>query len=144
MCLAAPRNFAGFAAVRCFLGFAEGAVSPAFITITSLWYKKEEHPLRVGMWVTCNGLAQIVGSLMMYGIGENLSHLSVQPWRLMFLSCGAVTVFAGILFFFAMPAGPETAWFLTADERAVAAKRLASQHDGGDKVSTAKAKDGRH
>lgn len=51
MCLAAPQNFAGFAAVRCLLGFAEGAVSPAFITITSIWYKKEEHPLRVGMWV---------------------------------------------------------------------------------------------
>ena len=61
MCLAAPNNFAGFAAVRCLLGFAEGAVSPAFITITSIWYKKEEHPLRVGMWVTCNGLAQIAG-----------------------------------------------------------------------------------
>lgn len=52
MCLAAPTNFAGFAAVRCLLGFAEGAVTPAFITITSIWYKKEEHPLRVGMWVT--------------------------------------------------------------------------------------------
>ncbi|KAF7194098.1 putative transporter [Pseudocercospora fuligena] len=135
MCLAAPNGFAGFAAVRCLLGFAEGAVSPAFITITSIWYKKEEHPLRVGMWVTCNGIAQIVGSLMMYGIGENLSHLSIQPWRLMFLLCGAVTVFAGILFFVAMPAGPETAWFLTADEKVVAAKRLASQHDGGDKTS---------
>lgn len=53
-CLAAPRNFAGILAARCFLGFAEAAVSPAFITITSIWYRKEEHPLRVGMWVTCN------------------------------------------------------------------------------------------
>ncbi|PIA99000.1 putative transporter [Cercospora beticola] len=135
MCLAAPNNFAGFAAVRCLLGFTEGAVSPAFITITSIWYKKEEHPMRVGMWVTCNGLAQIVGSLMMYGIGENLSHLSIAPWRLMFLLCGAVTIFAGIIFFLLMPAGPGTAWFLTPDERIVAAKRLASQHDGGDKTS---------
>lgn len=53
-CLAAPHNFAGILAARCFLGFAEAAVSPAFITITSIWYRKEEHPLRVGMWVTCN------------------------------------------------------------------------------------------
>lgn len=135
MCLAAPNNFAGFAAVRSLLGFAEGAVSPAFITITSIWYKKEEHPLRVGMWVTCNGLAQIVGSLMMYGIGENLSHLSIQPWRLMFLVCGAITIFAGMLFYMAMPAGPDSAWFLSADEKVVAARRLASQHDGGDKTT---------
>lgn len=46
MCLAAPFNFAGFAAVRFLLGFSEGAVSPAFVTITSYWYKKEEHALR--------------------------------------------------------------------------------------------------
>jgi MFS family permease len=55
MCLAAPKGFGGIVAVRALLGFAEGAVSPAFITITSIWYRKEEHPLRVGMWVTCNG-----------------------------------------------------------------------------------------
>lgn len=35
--LARPNNFAGFATVRSFLGFAEGWVSPAFITITSIW-----------------------------------------------------------------------------------------------------------
>lgn len=46
MCLAAPKDFAGFAAVRFLLGFAEGAVSPAFITITSVWYRKEEHAVR--------------------------------------------------------------------------------------------------
>lgn len=138
MCLAAPHNFAGFATVRCFLGFAEGAVSPAFITITSIWYRKEEHPLRVGMWVTCNGLAQIVGALMMYGIGEH-SNLAIAAWRVMFLIAGGITVFAGILFYVAMPAGPENAWFLTAEERIIAAKRLASQHDGGDKTSFSKA-----
>lgn len=134
MCLAAPTNFAGFATVRCFLGFAEGAVSPAFITITSIWYRKEEHPLRVGMWVTCNGLAQIVGALMMYGIGQ-YTRLAVAAWRVMFLICGGITVFAGILFYVGMPARPENAWFLTAEERVVAAKRLASEHDGGDKTS---------
>lgn len=48
MCLAAPTSYGGFLAVRFFLGAAEGAVSPAFITITSLWYKKSEHALRIG------------------------------------------------------------------------------------------------
>ena len=32
MCMAAPQNFAGIVTVRVFLGFTEGAVSPAFIT----------------------------------------------------------------------------------------------------------------
>jgi MFS family permease len=46
MCLAAPNSFGGFATVRFFLGLTEGAVSPAFITITSIWYQKSEHATR--------------------------------------------------------------------------------------------------
>lgn len=34
-----------------------------------------------------------------------------------------------------MPAGPHNAWFSTAEEKILAQKRLASQHDGGDKTS---------
>lgn len=49
MCLAAPKSFPGFAAVRFLLGFAEGAVSPAFVTITSIWYQKKDHAMRIGL-----------------------------------------------------------------------------------------------
>ena len=37
-----------------------------------------------------NGIAQIVGCLLMYGIGRNTS-LSIAPWRVLFLICGAMT-----------------------------------------------------
>lgn len=48
MCLAAPTNYAGFVATRFMLGFLEGAVCPAFVTLTSIWYRKDEHALRIG------------------------------------------------------------------------------------------------
>lgn len=48
MCLAAPSTYAGFATVRFLLGFCEGAVSPAFVTMSSIWYRKDEHPMRIG------------------------------------------------------------------------------------------------
>jgi MFS family permease len=86
------------------------------------------------MWVTCNGLAQVAGSLLMYGIGTS-KNISIAPWRAMFIIAGSITVTAGVLFFFAMPANVDTAWFLTVEERVVAAKRLAGQHDGGDKLN---------
>lgn len=78
--------------------------------------------------------AQIIGSLMMYGIGQNTS-LGIASWRVLFLVAGGITVFAGVLFYVAMPAGPQNAWFLTAEEKVLAEKRLASEHDGGDKTS---------
>ncbi|PVH70980.1 membrane transporter [Cadophora sp. DSE1049] len=119
MCLAAPKTYGEFLAVRFFLGAAEGAVSPAFITITSIWYKKSEHALRIGCWITCNALAQIVGSLLMYGIGQH-NKSSLASWRLMFLVCGICTSLCG---------------FLNAEEKVAARHRLSEDHDGGDKTS---------
>ncbi|KAJ5123146.1 hypothetical protein N7448_009243 [Penicillium atrosanguineum] len=134
MCLAAPKNFAGFAAVRFLLGFSEGAVSPAFVTITSIWYRKKEHTTRTALWITMNGVAQVVGCLLMYGIGKNGS-LSIAPWRILFIVCGALTVVAGIGFFMLMPNGPKDAWFLNAREKEVLSLRLAQDREGGDKTS---------
>ena len=47
MCLAATQDFKSIAAVRFLLGFFEGAVSPSFMIITSNWYCRKEHPVRV-------------------------------------------------------------------------------------------------
>jgi MFS family permease len=78
-----------------------------------------------------NAIAQVVGSLLMYGIARNTG-LSIAPWRVMFIVCGAMTVAIGILFFFAMPSGPEDAWFLNQREKEVLVARMAERHEGGD------------
>jgi hypothetical protein len=134
MCLAAPNSFGGFATVRFFLGLTEGAVSPAFITITSIWYQKSEHATRTAIWVSMNMVAQVVGCFLMYGIGKNTA-LSLAPWRTMFLICGALTCASGILFYVLMPNGPKDAWFLNAREKHVLSLRMARDREGGDKTS---------
>ncbi|KAF2165736.1 hypothetical protein M409DRAFT_67092 [Zasmidium cellare ATCC 36951] len=110
MCLAAAKDFNSLAAARFFLGFAEGAVAPSFMIITSNWYKRSEHPLRVATWVSMFGVSQIVGALVMYGVGQ--ARLSIEPWR--------VSLFIGI-----MPRDCATAWFLREPERKLATERLA-------------------
>lgn len=47
MCLGASNSFASLGATRFLLGFTEGAVSPSFMIITSNWYKKSEHTVRI-------------------------------------------------------------------------------------------------
>ncbi|CZT18353.1 uncharacterized protein RCC_04197 [Ramularia collo-cygni] len=135
MCLAAPTNFAGFAAIRFLLGFAEGAVSPSFITITSVWYRKSEHATRTALWITMNGLAQIAGCLLMYGIGKPTSTTShsLSPWRILFLVCGALTIAAGIPFYIFMPNGPRDAWFLTDRQKHILSLRMLEDREGGDR-----------
>jgi ACS family allantoate permease-like MFS transporter len=79
MALGAAQNFQGLAAARFFLGFAEGIVSPSFIIITSIFYKRKEHPIRVATWISMSGVSQIAGALMMYGIGG--SNMKLENWR---------------------------------------------------------------
>ncbi|CAM1501341.1 Fc.00g105030.m01.CDS01 [Cosmosporella sp. VM-42] len=134
MCLATPQNYAGFVAVRFLLGFTEGAVSPAFVTITSIWYLKKEHAFRTALWVSMNGIAQTIGCLLMYGIGKNTA-LDLAPWRTLFVISGSITAAAGVGFFVLMPSGPKDAWFLSPREKEVLSLRMAKDREGGDKTS---------
>lgn len=81
-----------------------------------------------------NGLAQIVGCLLMYGIGSN-SSLSLAPWRILFLICGALTSAAGVVFYIFMPNGPKDAWFLSERQRHVLSLRMVRDREGGDKTN---------
>lgn len=47
MSLAGANSFATIAGTRFLLGFTEGAVSPSFMIITSNWYRRREHPMRI-------------------------------------------------------------------------------------------------
>lgn len=68
----------------------------------------------------------------MYGLGHQ--KMVIAQWKAMFIICGALTVFLGILFFFLMPAGPETAWFLNPQERLIAMQRMQTETEGGDQT----------
>jgi MFS family permease len=70
MTMAAPRYFAGMAALRTLLGAAEALVTPGFVLLVSRFYKREEQPLRVGIWYCCNGLGSFIGALVSYGMGH--------------------------------------------------------------------------
>lgn len=79
-----------------------------------------------------NGLAQSVGAMLMYGVGKNGS-LSLQPWRVLFLICGAMTALCGVVFFFVIPNRVNDAWFLTAHEKEILVARMAADREGGDR-----------
>ncbi len=68
------------------------------------------------------GVSQIVGALMMYGVGG--ATMTLQTWRVMFLLCGGLTVLAGAVFLWLMPRDTTTAWFLNEQERKIATDRL--------------------
>jgi MFS family permease len=116
-------------ACRFFLGVAEGGVSPAYVLITGMWYKKDESPQRVTFWFTGNGVAIIIQALISYGIGH-INKTSVATWRWFFIIFGlAGLVWSGVLFVF-MPDSPLTGKFLDEEEKMIAVERLRENRTG--------------
>ncbi|WVR09285.1 hypothetical protein IAU60_006350 [Kwoniella sp. DSM 27419] len=115
MCMAGPRAFGGAAAIRFLLGCAEALVTPGFVLLISRFYKREEQPLRVGLWYCCNGLGSFIGALVSYGMG----HVSVKG-----VPDGGVTVLFAIIFLIFCPENPQTARFLDPHEKRIALERV--------------------
>ncbi|KAE9965431.1 hypothetical protein EG328_009661 [Venturia inaequalis] len=126
------KNFAGAVAVRFFLGVFEAAVTPGFALFTSQWYTKREQGLRVNIWFSFNGFAQIFGGLVAYGIskGTENGRSSIAPWKIIFLLTGLLTVTMGIIFLWLMPDNQLNARFLSKEDRILAIERVRENQQG--------------
>ncbi len=128
VCTAAVNSYEGLYAQRFFLGFAEASVSPAFSLITVMWYKRSEVPLRYAIWYSAAGLGVLVGSLILYAIGQVVGPLA--PWRYQFIVIGSITSLWAVVLFFILPDNPIHAYFLTQRQRVVAVERLRADQVG--------------
>ncbi|KAH0583569.1 hypothetical protein H2248_009192 [Termitomyces sp. 'cryptogamus'] len=67
MAHAACKSFGGLFVVRFILGMCEGAITPGFLIVTSMFYTREEQSKRVGYWFLMNGAAAIFLGLVAFG-----------------------------------------------------------------------------
>jgi MFS transporter, ACS family, DAL5 transporter family protein len=131
-CFAAVENFGGAVAIRFFLGVFEAAVTPGFALFTSQWYTKSEQGARTAIWFSFNGFAQIFGGLVAYGIAKGTAdhHTTIEPWKIIFLLTGLLTICMGIVFLFVMPDNQMNARFLSKEDRILAVERIRVNQQG--------------
>lgn len=78
------KNFAGIMTLRFLLGAFEACIGPAWMLLTSMFWTRKEQPLRMCIWLGCNGISQMLGAGISWGLGHsNNTHL--EPWQLVFL-----------------------------------------------------------
>lgn len=130
LCLHATPNYGGFIALRTILGALESTISPAMIIITGQWYRKEEQFLRTGLWLCCNGLGTIMGSGIAYGCFKHAHGYNIEPWKVLFIVTGLMTVVVGILFVLHIPDDPSKAWFMTPEEKLMVVARIRTNKQG--------------
>ncbi|KAJ5962822.1 hypothetical protein N7501_007763 [Penicillium viridicatum] len=122
------KNFPGLMVLRVLLGCFESAIAPALILITSMWYKRDEQPQRMGIWYLGTGTASIMGALVAYGLLFYTSN-QFKPWQIIFLIFGLITIAVGISIFFFLPDNPMTSR-LTHAEKILAIERLRENQTG--------------
>ena len=128
-CTSACNSYGSLVAARFLLGTFESAISPSLILITSMWYRRNEQPKRVGFWYIGVGCASIIGALMSFGF-QFYNGKIFASWQIMFLVVGLITIFVGGIVIWQMPDNPMSARKLSHAERVAAVERLRENQTG--------------
>ncbi|KAG9100394.1 hypothetical protein FRC06_004170 [Ceratobasidium sp. 370] len=123
-------SYPGIVVQRVFLGVVESAVSPGFVLISSMWYKRTEQPVRIGIWYSATGLFSIFSGAVNYGIGKSAQNASLATWKYMYIFAGSWTIAWGIVLLFLLPDNPMSARMFTLEERKLAVRRLQDNMTG--------------
>ncbi|KAJ6088537.1 hypothetical protein N7486_009798 [Penicillium sp. IBT 16267x] len=126
------RNFGGLIAMRLLLGAFEAGLFPGCVYLISMYYKRHELQWRMNLFFSASILAGAFGGLLAYLIANLDGKAGYAGWRWIFIIEGLLTCVVGITLKYFVVDWPETAKFLTEEERVLLSRRLA-----GD-VATAK------
>lgn len=92
-----------------------------------MWYTRDEIQFRQALFFSAASVAGAFSGLLAFAIGKMDGVGNLEGWRWIFILEGIATVLVAVLAFFLLYDFPETATFLTEDERAFVVFRLKYQ-----------------
>lgn len=132
MCLC--NTYEGLIIARVFLGLTEAGLFPGITFYLSLWYRRRDVARRIAIFFSAATVAGAFGGLLAYGISHMDEIGGLHGWQWIFCLEGIVTVLVAISAYFYMHDYPETATFLTEEERAIIVQMLREDTLGLDKT----------
>lgn len=118
------RTPAQFYAMRFLLGVAEAGFFPGIIYYLTCWYPSAQRARTVALFATASALAGVVGSPLSGALMQLDGTLGLKGWQWLFLLEGLPAVALGVAVLAFLPRGPESARWMTAEEKAWLAARL--------------------
>lgn len=142
ICTAFVHNLSAAAGVRFLLGLFEAGMLPGIAYYMSRWYRRSELAFRLSLYIVMAPLAGAFGGLLASAI-LSLDHFGgLHQWRMIFAIEGIITCGLSIIAFFTMTDRPETARWLSQEEKDLAIARVKSERIGTtevlDKIDTVK------
>ncbi|CAH0057085.1 unnamed protein product [Clonostachys solani] len=121
------RSYHGLLVARLFLGLTEAGLFPGVAYYLTMWYCRHEIQLRQAMFFSAASVAGAFSGLLAFGIAKMDGVGGLEGWRWIFILEGIVTVLVAFASFFLLYDFPETASFLTEEERQFVIYRLKYQ-----------------
>ncbi|KKY16812.1 putative high-affinity nicotinic acid transporter [Phaeomoniella chlamydospora] len=118
------KSYSGLLTARIFLGVAEAGLFPGVVYYNTMWYCRYEIQVRQAYFFSAASVAGAFSGLLAYGISFMDGVGNLAGWRWIFILEGILTVLVAITAFFVLVDYPETASFLTIEERAFITYRL--------------------
>ncbi|KAJ5129983.1 uncharacterized protein N7515_006022 [Penicillium bovifimosum] len=120
-------DFNSVAGVRFLLGVFEAGLLPGIAYYLSRWYRRSELAFHLALFIVMAPLAGAFGGLLASGILK-LDHFgSLRTWRMIFAIEGIVTIGIAVIGFFTVTDRPQTAKWLTQEEKDLAVARVKSE-----------------
>lgn len=139
-------NYSNTCAVRFLLGIFEAGLLPGIAYYLSRWYRKHELAFRVSLYIVMAPLGGAFSGLLASGILKIQGIGKIHSWQQLFFIEGLVTIGLAAISYFTLTDRPETARWLTPEERELAIARIKSENVGAtdllDKMKLTKLKIG--
>ncbi|KAF4974293.1 hypothetical protein FZEAL_8784 [Fusarium zealandicum] len=113
--------------VRFLLGIFEAGMLPGIAYYLSRWYKRAELTFRLSLYMVMAPLAGAFGGLLASGILKLNNFGSLTHWRMIFAIEGIITIALSLMAFFTLTDRPETARWLTQEEKELCIARVKSE-----------------
>lgn len=128
--------------VRFVLGIFEAGMMPGIAYYLSRWYRRAELAFRISLYIVMAPLAGAFGGLLASAILTLDSFGGLHQWRMIFAIEGIITIGLGFIGLVTLTDRPETARWLTAEEKVLAIERVRMERVGAsevlDKIDAAK------
>ncbi|KAF7790035.1 hypothetical protein EIP86_000984 [Pleurotus ostreatoroseus] len=117
-------NYGGLLGMRWMLGLFEAGLFPGVNYYLSCWYRRSEFGIRAAVFFSAATVSGAFGGLLAAAI-NNMDGVGGKPgWAWIFILEGLITVVAGFASFWIIQDFPDTAKFLSEEERTFVIRRL--------------------
>ncbi|CAM1508748.1 Fc.00g055960.m01.CDS01 [Cosmosporella sp. VM-42] len=123
-------SYSGLLAARWFLGVAEAGLFPGVNYYLGCWYKGSEIGARASIFFSAAALAGSFGGLLAAAIAQMDGIGGKSGWAWIFILEGIATVFVGVFCWWMVFDWPDTARFLSHEDRIRVQRRLIMDRQG--------------